>query len=109
MHWTVVAGAAPPPHRHARYDETFYVLRGTLNFLIEDKVVAMTDGDFVRVPAGTRHAYTNNSDATVELLVGMSPGGMEKLFLQAGESETLDLDWYFKEAKEAHQTIYEMG
>ena len=80
MHWTVAADAAAPPHAHERYEETFYVLSGALEFLLGQETVPMEAGDFVRVPAGTRHGYQNVSGNSAELLVGFTPGGMEELF-----------------------------
>ena len=83
----VVAPAAPGPaaygaHLHGRCDETFFVLAGTLEFLLREEVLTLAVGDFVRVPAGVRHGYANVSGAHVKLLVGFHPAGLEALFLK---------------------------
>lgn len=90
MEWIVGAGeklaAGAPrnygPHLHREIEETFLVRKGTLEFLLGDTVTTLTQGDFVRVPPGTRHGYANVSGEDVELLVSFHPGGLEELFLK---------------------------
>lgn len=88
MEWTVAArddqGGAPDygAHRHNTIEETFLVRRGELEFLLGQDLVTLREGDFVRVPPGTRHGYANRSGETVELLVSFHPGGFEELFLK---------------------------
>jgi quercetin dioxygenase-like cupin family protein len=69
-------------HLHRECEETFLVQNGTLEFLRGDTVTTLSTGDFVRVPAGTRHGYANISDAPVNLLVSFVPAGLEELFLK---------------------------
>ena len=110
MQWTVAADAKAPPHAHDRYEESFYVLRGKLEFLLGQATVPMEEGDFVRVPAGTRHGYRNTSGDSVDLLVGFNPGGMEELFYKhRTEGRDFDIDAYLVEARELHGTEYEIG
>ncbi len=88
--WQVAAGAdlssdgSPQfgPHLHRECEETFLVQSGTLEFLLDDTVTTLGPGDFVRVPAGTRHGYANISNAPVDLLVSFLPAGLEELFLK---------------------------
>ena len=48
--------SGPPPHSHP-WDESFYVVRGKIEFGIgDDKIVAVT-GTLVHLPAGTRHWF----------------------------------------------------
>lgn len=49
-------GAGPPPHSHA-WDESFYVLRGSVDCMVAGELVHGTPGSFVHVPAGTVHAF----------------------------------------------------
>lgn len=49
-------GVGPPPHSHA-WDESFYVLRGSVECVLGDRPVRATPGYFLHVPAGTRHAF----------------------------------------------------
>lgn len=87
MEWVVAASDDGPAlsygaHRHREIEETFFVRRGTLEFLLDDTVTTLRAGDFVRVPAGARHGYANTSGEEVELLVSFHPGGFEELFLK---------------------------
>lgn len=70
------------PHRHNDIEETFLVRAGRLQFLLDDEVIELGPGDFVRVPPATRHGYANLSGGPVELLVSFYPGGFEELFVQ---------------------------
>ena len=49
-------GAGPPPHRHG-WDESFYVLRGSVDFVVDGQAVHGTPGSFIHVPAGTIHTF----------------------------------------------------
>ena len=69
-------------HQHGAIEETFLVQEGSLDFLLGEHVMRLDAGDFVRVPAGTRHGFANTSGAAVRLLVGFVPGGFEDLFLR---------------------------
>jgi mannose-6-phosphate isomerase-like protein (cupin superfamily) len=70
------------PHRHNTIEETFFVRRGALRFLLGAEVIELSAGDFVRVPPGIRHGYANVSGKEVDLLVSFHPGGFEELFLK---------------------------
>ena len=90
LEWTVAAGSVLDegesrdygPHLHRGCEETFLIQSGSLEFLIDDQVVTMTDGDFVRVPSGVKHGYQNISGSPVKMLVTFTPGGFEELFLK---------------------------
>jgi quercetin dioxygenase-like cupin family protein len=70
------------PHRHRECEETFLIKSGTLEFLLEDSVIKLNEGDFVRVPRGARHGYQNTSGAPVDMLVMFVPAGLEHLFVK---------------------------
>ena len=76
--------AGPPAHIHDTFDEAFYVLEGTLAMTLDGAEVSAGAGQFVRVPAGAPHAFSNPSDAPARFLVFCSPGGFEGYFLQLG-------------------------
>lgn len=46
----------PPPHSH-NWDESFYVLRGQIEFTCSGKTVMCLPGTLVHVPAGTVHGF----------------------------------------------------
>ncbi len=59
-------GTGPPPHSHD-WDESFYVLKGKVEFTCAGKTMVCTPGTLVHVPAGTVHGFRNG------------PGGGEML------------------------------
>jgi quercetin dioxygenase-like cupin family protein len=109
MTWVAAPRTGSPPHVHARSDETFYVVEGPLEFVLGDERITLETGDFVRVPAGTRHAFRNDSEKPVEMLVGLIPGGMEELFYKyRTDDREFDLNGFLQEAKQLHGTEYEL-
>jgi mannose-6-phosphate isomerase-like protein (cupin superfamily) len=90
LEWTVAAGPKLSDverrdyamHLHGACEEFFLIKLGDLEFAIDDKIVRMTAGDFVRVPPNTPHGYQNVSGAPVEMLIGFYPGGFERLFIK---------------------------
>ena len=49
-------GTGPPPHSHG-WDESFYVLKGNVEFTCAGKTAMCTPGTLVHVPAGTVHGF----------------------------------------------------
>ena len=49
-------GTGPPPHSHD-WDESFYVLKGEIEFLCEGKTVTCMPGTLVHLPRGTVHGF----------------------------------------------------
>lgn len=80
MEAIVPPGGGPPPHIHRNEDETFYVLEGEVEFLLGERVVKGTAGDFVNVPRGTVHRFHNNGAARARLILTFTPSGIEKFF-----------------------------
>ena len=50
-------GTGPPPHSHD-WDESFYVLKGEIEFLCEGKAHRCLPGTLVHVPRGTVHGFS---------------------------------------------------
>ena len=44
--------AGPPPHRHLRQDEGFYVLEGQFTFHVDGQSIQVSAGQFANVPKG---------------------------------------------------------
>ena len=76
-------GSGPPPHRHLWSDETFYILDGTITFLLENEIRTATKGAFINVARNTRHAFRVDSD-TARFLNGYTPASMEALVAELG-------------------------
>ena len=49
-------GSGPPPHSHP-WDETFYLIRGDIEFGIDEKSMIAKPGTLVHLPAGTVHWF----------------------------------------------------
>lgn len=82
---TVPIGAGPGPHVHARTDEGFYLVSGTIAFLGGEKTVTAEPGAFLHVPRGTLHRFMNVGDEEARLLFFLNPAGPELLFKHAGD------------------------
>ena len=80
MEALVPPGGGPPPHIHSREDETFYVLDGEIEFRLGDETIAAGAGDFVNVPRGTVHRFTNAGSGTARMVLTFTPAGMERFF-----------------------------
>jgi quercetin dioxygenase-like cupin family protein len=76
----VPEGGGPPPHVHSREDETFYIVRGSLEILLGDRTHLAKAGDFVYIPRGTVHRFKNVGSGSAVQLVTFSPAGIEKFF-----------------------------
>jgi len=88
MEAIVPAGGGPPPHIHRHEDETFYVIEGEVEFLLGDRIVTGSAGDFVNVPRGTVHRFHNAGAARARLIVTFTPAGIEKFFEETLERAT---------------------
>jgi quercetin dioxygenase-like cupin family protein len=67
----------PPPHRHARLHDMFYVLDGTLTMRLGEDTLEIEAGSFVCVPPGVVHTFSNPSDRPVRFLNFNTPAGWE--------------------------------
>lgn len=76
----VASRQGPPLHVHRREDEFWYILEGDFRFRADDELLAAPQGSFVFVPRGTRHCFQNTGDGLGRVLVGFTPGGMERFF-----------------------------
>lgn len=78
----VVPGGYPGPamHVHPEFDETFYVIEGTLAFRVGDHAYEASAGTVAFVPRGTPHTFANTSEEPSRSLVLVTPGGFERYF-----------------------------
>ena len=77
-------GAGPPPHRHLWSDETFYLLDGTITFLMGNEIRTANKGAFVNIARNTRHAFRVDSDSA-RILNGYTPASMEAMLAELGK------------------------
>ncbi len=84
MEQVMPMGAGPPPHKHVWSDETFYILDGTMTFLVNDEIRTAGKGAFVMIARNTRHAFRVDSD-TARILNGYTPASMEAMIAELGK------------------------
>lgn len=84
-HATVPPGGGPPAHIHRREIEIFYVLSGTIRFFDGETAVDATVGMTLVMPRGNQHRFVNQSDENAELLILISPAGLEEMFFEIGK------------------------
>ncbi|MFE2578686.1 cupin domain-containing protein [Streptomyces sp. NPDC059378] len=63
----------PPQHRHARHDEGFYILSGTVRFTVGNEDYDATTGTLVMVPPGTPHTFANPTGQPAVMLSTFTP------------------------------------
>jgi len=107
-HATIPPGGGPPLHVHFGEDERFDVLKGEITFYLgqehldegkvfEDpsaygklplKKFVASAGTSMYGPRNFSHAFSNNSDEPAEMLLHLTPGGMEEFFFETGVAAT---------------------
>ncbi len=65
--------AQTPQHLHRMHDETFLVISGTLRFTVGDTDHDFHAGDYVVVPTGASHTFSNPFDETAVFFNSFTP------------------------------------
>jgi mannose-6-phosphate isomerase-like protein (cupin superfamily) len=66
-------GRRPLPHRHVNCSEAFWVLDGTITFVLDGVESHGGRDDFLLVPRGAAHTFGNDGDDPARLLVLHAP------------------------------------
>ena len=66
-------GRRPLPHRHVNCSEAFWVLDGTITFVLDGAEQRGGPDDFLLVPRGASHTFGNDGDEPARLLVMHAP------------------------------------
>ena len=74
--WLEPNTTGPGAHTHPD-DDVFYVLEGTMSFLIGDRWVDAPQRSFVLAPGGTLHDFENRGDTRAGVLNFSAPGNFE--------------------------------
>ncbi|MGH8959010.1 MAG: cupin domain-containing protein [Acidimicrobiia bacterium] len=94
------------PHFHRTMSESFYVLDGTVQIFDGTNWIDAQAGDFVHVPPGGIHGFSNESGAAASMLIHFAPGAPREAYF-AGLN---DLGSLSEEEKAAfflaHDNIY---
>ncbi len=77
-------GEAHKFHHHPNMEEIIYILSGTAEEWVEDKMKIVGPGDAIYIPAGTVHATYNTGAETLEFLAILTPA-------QSAAPDTVDV------------------
>ena len=55
-----------PKHYHLKKDETFYIISGELNLILEENEIKLTQGSRYRVPRNTVHSFYTKTGCVIE-------------------------------------------
>ena len=77
-------GRRPLPHRHVNCSEAFFVLDGTITFVLDETEFLGHPEDFLLVPRGAAHTFGNGGDDPARLLVLHAPA-MDAYFAELDE------------------------
>jgi quercetin dioxygenase-like cupin family protein len=81
IEFTTPPGPAPGPPAHMHpHSEAFYVLEGTLLFLLGDQRTTVAAGGFAFVPGNVVHTFANAGTTPARFLTIFAPGGFEAYF-----------------------------
>jgi mannose-6-phosphate isomerase-like protein (cupin superfamily) len=74
--WLEPKTQGPGAHSHPE-DDVFYVIEGTMSFLLGDRWIDAPKGSFVLVPSGITHDFENRSSHRAGVLNISVPGNFE--------------------------------
>ncbi len=77
---TIAPKSGPPTHIHQTEDEFFYIVSGEFKVKVGDRIMTAPAKSVMFVPRGTAHTFENVGTEPGVLLVGVTPGGFEKMF-----------------------------
>lgn len=75
--------SGPGLHFHRTLSESFFVVSGTVRLHDGRGWVEATAGDFLHVPAGSLHAFRNESGERAEMLLLFAPGAPREAYFRA--------------------------
>lgn len=80
MKFVVPPGAGPPPHKHTREDECFYLVDGALTVTRGDECFRTVAGDVLHMPRIVPHGFRNESSDWATFLCWVTPATLEGFF-----------------------------
>src|SRR5581483_5045837 len=79
---TKPSDSLPDGHFHRTFAESFFILAGSVSLYNGAKWIEATSGDFLYVPPGGIHSFTNRSGAAASLLILFTPGAPREAFFE---------------------------
>ena len=77
-------GSGPPPHSHP-WDESFYVVKGSVDFTVEGKTTKAVPGTFFHLPGGTVHAFCIQENGTAMMEITGASSQASSMFRSIAE------------------------
>ncbi len=77
----------PPPHLHNSFKESFLIIEGEMEFMVNGDTMIVKAGESVDVPPKTLHTFSNKSDRPCKWVNIHSPKGFRDFFEQMGIPE----------------------
>ena len=84
MEMLVPPQGGPPPHRHSREVESFYILEGSLSVWLGNRKLTGVAGSLIIAPPGLTHAFKNEGETAARALMMITPAGLEDFFEEVG-------------------------
>lgn len=78
----------PPPHLHNSYKESFLIIEGEMEFMLNGEIKTVKAGGSVDIPPNTLHTFVNKSSFPCKWVNIHSPKGFREFFEQMGVPET---------------------
>ena len=75
--------SGPRAHFHKTMSESFFILSGTVRLFNGERWLNATEGDFLYVPEGGVHAFTNESGEPASMLILFAPGAPREAYFEA--------------------------
>lgn len=73
-------GVGPPLHQHSREDEIFWVLEGSLMFIVDGQSHRAEAGACLFAPRGRPHTFRNTGPGPARLIAMATPGDNSERF-----------------------------
>ncbi|OLF11407.1 cupin [Actinophytocola xinjiangensis] len=73
----------PAAHFHRTFSESFFILEGKVRLFNGDKWVVASKGDFLYVPQGGIHAFSNSFDEPSSMLILFAPAPPREKYFRA--------------------------
>lgn len=84
-------GGGPGPHAHADFEESFYVVAGSVEVKSEFGTYTASKGSFINIPKGGMvHGFKNTTEELAHLLCTVVPAGLEAFFVEIGQPVKLN-------------------
>ncbi|WP_045046918.1 cupin domain-containing protein [Rouxiella chamberiensis] len=85
MEAIIPAQKGPPPHRHTREEESFFVLEGELEFFADGVRSVGGVGTWVTLPRGSLHYFKNIGETPARMLIMAVPAGLDDYFIEVSQ------------------------